>query len=56
MRPTVDDDKRLKLRNFRMSDPDWEILQEHFEQKRIPVSSGIRMIIAEYMKREGLLK
>ena len=56
MRPIVDDDKKLKLRNFRMSDPDWKLLEKHFREKRIQVSSGIRMIIAEYMKREGLLK
>jgi hypothetical protein len=56
MRPTVDDDKKLKIRNFRMSDDDWSILEKHFKDRRIQIASGIRMVLVEYMKKQGLLK
>lgn len=56
MRPTVDDEKRLKIRNFRMSDEDWSVLEAHFKKRRIPVGTGIRMLILEHLKEQGLLK
>jgi hypothetical protein len=39
-----------------MSDPDWEILQKHFEEKRVPIGTAIRMILIEHLKKEGQLK
>ena len=56
MRPRVEDEERLKLRNFRMNDQDWNLLEAHFKERRIPVGTGIRMILVEYMKKQGLLK
>ena len=54
MRPTVEDEKKLKIRNFRMSDGDWKILEQHFQERRIPIATGIRMILVEYMKSNKL--
>lgn len=52
MRPPIEDErKRLKIRNFRMSDEDFELLEAHFGEKRIPVGTGIRMALVEYLKR-----
>jgi hypothetical protein len=55
MRPTVDDEKRLKIRNFRMSDPDWAVLVDHFKERRLQVGSGIRMVLMEYLKKQRKL-
>jgi len=53
MRPKIEDEgKRLKIRNFRMSDEDWIILVNHFQKKRIPIGTGIRMVLMEYLKKE----
>jgi hypothetical protein len=50
MRPKIEDEsKRLKIRNFRMSDADWKILEDHFNKKRVPVGTGIRMVLIEYL-------
>jgi hypothetical protein len=56
MRPTVDDEKKLKISNFRMSDSDWDALEAHFAERRLQVGSGIRMVLVEYLKKQGLLK
>jgi hypothetical protein len=56
MRPNVDDEKRLKIRNFRMNDEDWAVLEAHFKERRLPVGTGLRMVLAEYLKEQGLLK
>lgn len=56
MRPTVEDEKKLKIRNFRMSDQDWQILEQHFQERRIQTATGIRMILVEYMKGKKLLR
>jgi len=53
MRPTVEDEKKLKIRNFRISDDDWEKVEAVFREKRIPTATGIRMVLMEYVKREG---
>lgn len=55
-RPHVEDEKKLKLRNFRMSDPDWKALVKYSDAKRVPVTTAIRMILAEFLKKEGMLK
>ena len=41
MKPKLDDDVKLKLRNFRMADPDWEALGKHFKERRIPTATGM---------------
>ena len=56
MRPRVEDDKRLKLRNFRMSDEDWSLLESHFRERMIPTGTGIRIVLVEYMKEQGMLR
>jgi hypothetical protein len=56
MRPTVEDEKKLKIRNFRMSDGDWKVLEEHFKERRIPIATGIRMLLVEYLKKNKLLR
>jgi hypothetical protein len=56
MRPYVEEAKRLKLKNFRISDPDWDVVVKYFDGKRVPVTTGIRMILMEFLKREGVLK
>jgi hypothetical protein len=48
----VDDEKRLKLRNFRMNDDDWQ----NFRGRRLQVGSGIGMVLVEYMTGKKLLK
>ena len=55
-KPKVDDDVKLKLRNFRMSDPDWEALENHFKERRIPTATGIRIVLVEYMKKNKVIK
>jgi hypothetical protein len=40
MKPRVEDDKRLKLRSFRMNDEDWNMLEAHFRE----------MVIVEHLK------
>jgi len=53
MRPPIEDErKRLKIRNFRMSDEDWVIVEGYFKKKRIPVATGIRMILIEYIENK----
>lgn len=56
MRPTLEDDKKMKIRNFRMSDVDWKVLEDHFKERRIPTATGVRMILVEYMKENKLLR
>jgi hypothetical protein len=56
MRPKIEDEeKRLKIRNFRMADEDWVILEQHFQEKRVPVGTGIRMVLIDYLKSEKKL-
>ena len=44
-------DAPLKVRNIRMSDTDWMRLKQFFAQRGISVSSGIRMIVREYLRQ-----
>ena len=46
--------QRLKLFNIRLVDADKEILRQHFRNKGLDLSSGVRMVLYEYMEREGL--
>jgi hypothetical protein len=51
-RPKIEDErKKLKIRNFRMSDEDWELLEVYFAERRVPTATGIRMVLMEYLKR-----
>lgn len=55
--PSGAERKSGKNRNFtfRMSDSDRAILEKHFEDKGIiNLSIGIRQLISDYMKAEGL--
>lgn len=53
-RKTVPDSMKLKQRNFRMSDRDWNQLVRHFEAKGLTIAQGIRLILREYMTRENI--
>ena len=54
MRPTIEDDrKRLKIRNFRMSDEDWEKVEAYFREQGIPTATGIRAVLMKQIKRKG---
>ena len=44
----------MKIYKLRFQGEDWEALKQHFEGKGIKVSQGIRMIIKEYMEKEGI--
>ena len=44
----------LKKYHIRFQEADWKKLQAYFERKGLSVSSGIRMIVSEFMEREGL--
>jgi hypothetical protein len=55
-KPRKKDEDRLKIRNFRMNDKDWAALVAYFKERRLQVGSGIRMIIADYLRKQGVLK
>jgi hypothetical protein len=38
-----------------MSDEDWKILEQHFQERRTPIATGIRMVLVGYMKKNKLL-
>ena len=44
----------MKVRNIRVSDEDWQALGDHFRDRGIALTAGIRMILRDYMKREGI--
>ena len=48
---SVSSDTPLKVRNIRMSDTDWTRLKQFFAHRGISVSSGIRMIVREYLRQ-----
>jgi len=39
-----------------MSDEDWKILEQHFQERRIPIATGVRMVLIEYMQNKRLFK
>lgn len=47
-------DNTLDIHHIRIHKNDWNVLQQYFDGKGIKVSQGIRMIIKEYMEREGI--
>jgi hypothetical protein len=39
-----------------MNDEDWAALVAHFKERKLQVGSGIRMVLVEYLKKQGKLK
>lgn len=53
--PPIEPQKEnLKQHNFRMKDTEWNRLKIHFQGKGLSIAAGLRMIILEYMKKEGV--
>ena len=44
----------MKKYNIWLHGEDWNALKGYFENKGIPVRTGIRSIIKEYMERQGV--
>jgi len=44
-------DERLKIRNIRMADSDWEKLKAYFAARGLSISAGIRFIVKEYLRQ-----
>ena len=44
-------DERLKIRNIRMADSDWKRLKDHFSDRGLSISAGIRFIVKEYLRQ-----
>lgn len=44
----------MTLRNIRFPDRDWQLLKAHFADKGLALAAGLRMVVREYMDREGL--
>jgi len=42
------------LRSLRLDPDDWDRLAVHFEGIGLGISAGLRMVIREYMRKEGL--
>jgi hypothetical protein len=40
MRPAIDNEKKLKIRNFLMNDSDRDIFKAHFTERKIPAGTG----------------
>ena len=47
-------DEPLEMFTMRLSKRDRELLKAHFRTKGLKLSQGVRMIIREYLNREGL--
>jgi len=47
-------DEPLEMFTMRLSKRDRELLKAHFRNKGLKLSQGVRMIIREYLNREGL--
>ncbi len=50
----VHEDNTLDIHHIRIHRADWNALQRCFEGKGIKASQGIRMIIKEYLEKEGI--
>jgi hypothetical protein len=46
--------QRMRVRGFRISDEDWSILTAYFARKGLGSAAGLRMVIMDYMEKEGL--
>ena len=45
----------MKKYHIRFQEQDWDALQRHFEARGISISAGIRMVVLDYIAKEGLL-
>ncbi|MBA7693924.1 hypothetical protein ES703_102524 [subsurface metagenome] len=50
----VHKDDTLEIHHIRIHKNDWDTIQQYFEGKGIKASQGIRMIIREYMEKQGI--
>ncbi len=50
----VHKDDTLEIHHIRIHKNDWKVLKQYFEGKGIKVSQGIRMIIRDFVGREGI--
>ena len=46
--------ERMTQHNFRMSESDYEALAVHFQNLRLSIGAGIRMVLRKYMEAEGI--
>ena len=44
----------LQKYHIRLTEEDWKSLQQHFTSRGIKTAAGIRMVLKEYIKNEGL--
>ena len=44
----------LVQRQVRLTDSDWKALQAHFQDRGLSVSGGIRFVLREYMRKNGI--
>lgn len=52
----IDEDNTvLKTYSFKLSEKKHDVLKEHLKNKGVGFSTGIRMIVFDYMKEVGLL-
>ena len=51
--PDFLEDERLELVSLRLPPSMKHRLQQHFRRKGLKLSAGIRMVLAEYIDREG---
>ena len=52
--PAARPSSKLVAHHINMREDDWELLRQHFEDQGLSVSSGIRQVLALFLKREGL--
>ena len=45
---------QMTARHINIRDDDWELLRRHFEDQGVAVSVGIRQVLSQFLKREGL--
>ncbi len=44
----------MKIYKVRFQEEDWQALKQHFKNKGIPVSTGIRGIVKDYLNDQGM--
>ena len=50
----ISDRGELKVYHIRLYEGHWKRLQEHFEDQGVPCSTGIRQVLANFLKENGL--
>ena len=53
--PTADPQSEMKGYMIRMPISVWKVLQRHFATKGLKAGTGIRQLVMEYAKEQGLL-